>query len=440
MTDAVQATPQEDAESRMGVGLHKAAARAQEIAQETRVPEFLLGIVLLFDRHEVGRFPLEAPLLAFLIVVSLLIRPKVRVRGEFAIVASYLLMLAYVVGLSVGHGLPWMQRGLRWFMLFWFAMILAEGRFNWKSIVAGFSFSLVFLNIPFNFTALRSADYEGFLTGVVGDKNVAGLWYSIAGLTALSLFRSVFTRTSAALVFGAAVYFTGSRTSMSAFAVGIVWVLIRNRTDLWVRTAGIGGLVWMLTYVEGHYARIGVFADRTGTDWFRSMIDAATREKLATTPWYGSGLNTAWVDVYTDRSIWFHDSYAALRVEGGWPLFAFILILFIILGAGVFNSKTVSWDATCLEGAIAVVLVCAWKLGEVFFTVPSFLVLGAALREHLGGPLSATSAEVHRWSWQSAAVPLNAAGEVGSPQGDSISSISRGGVTHFPDASVSKGW
>lgn len=386
MTDAVQATPQEDAEPRMGVGLHKAAARAQEIAQETRVPEFLLGLLFIVDRVGVaGRFPVELILLVLVIGVGAFIRPRVAIRGGGLIVLTWVCVILYVVLLSVVNDHPWVQRGGRWILLFAFAMVLAEGRIHWKSIVAGVCFGLVFINTSATFLGIQGEGYVGFLTGFLGDKNVAGLYYATFGIAGVCLYRSRMARLGHVLVFGALLFLTGSRTSTSAYVVGLIWVLVRQRAGIAIRMALGVATFFALQLVESRYARVGVYSDRAGTDWFRAQIDMATTKKLAETPWYGSGLNTAWVDVYGDgsRIMLFHNSYSGMLVEGGYPLAICFLVLLVVVSGRLFARGTsVSSDAVALEAGVVVTLICAWKLGEVFFTVPCFFILGACLNAH----------------------------------------------------------
>ena len=243
------------------------------------------------------------------------------------------------------------------------------------------------MNIPANFTPLRSSGYEGYLVGFLGDKNVAGMVYAIIGIVVLGILRSSGSRAVAALLFGAALFATGSRTSMMAFAAGVVWIVMRNRLGLIFRLC-VALIGWIgIRYVEENFAEAGVFATRSGTDWFRDVIDVATIAKEQASPWYGSGLGTAWVMVLDDRRVFFHDSYAALRVEGGIPLLVAVVGLFVVVVWGVLDQRIkISDEQRVVEGAVIAILVCAWKLGEVFFAAPAFIVIGIALCERYGVP------------------------------------------------------
>ena len=90
------------------------------------------------------------------------------------------------------------------------------------------------------------------------------------------------------------------------------------------------------------------------------------------------------------RQALFHNSYALLRVEGGWPLVVAMLVLVVVVALGLFGiNKEVSDDQRAVEAGLAVVLVCAWKLGEVFFTLPCLFLVGAAIALRYGKPVAA---------------------------------------------------
>lgn len=354
-----------------------------------RIPDFLLGMLFLLGRYDTGLpMPLEIAFMAVAIAVSAFVRPTLRVRGLGFHILFWAAVLAWVIGVSVKQGQPWMQRSFRWGLLVMFCLCLAEGRILWRSFLAGYTFSLVVINIPANFTPLRSDKYEGFLTGLIGDKNVAGLTYAVVGVLFLALVRGIWTRIAVCVLFAVAVYATGSRTSMMAFVAGCLWVVVRNHMGRILRLVCAALGCWAIRYIGRKYSEIGDFSDRAGTDWFRSMIDTATHAKIAASPWFGSGLNTAWVNVYAGRRIWFHDSYAALRIEGGVPLLVAVVGLFLLVLWGLPDRRRrVADEVRICEGAVIAVLVCAWKLGEVFFSTPSFIVIGTTMAARYGVPV-----------------------------------------------------
>ena len=181
---------------------------------------------------------------------------------------------------------------------------------------------------------------------------------------------------------------TGSRTSMSGFLAGLVWFWARNRVVMPARVLLAAGLIAALAFAEENLARVGIFADRSGTDFFRARIGAATDLKVEQTPWYGRGLTEAWVQLGQLERFWFHDSYAALYVEGGLVLLSFVLIVWVVVAGGLFSTAKLTDEARAAEAALVVLLVCAWQLGEVFFTSCALITLGLALRARFSEPMT----------------------------------------------------
>ena len=374
-----------------GTGMGAKARSLADRVGSTRVPDFLLGCSFIFGRYHTGLpIPVDVILTAGTIFVCAFVRPTVKVRGFGFYLLMWVTALAWVIAVSIHEGEPWLQRSFRCLLLVLFSVCLAQGRLLWRSFIAGYAFALIFINTPANFTSLRGSGYEGFLLGFLGDKNVAGMVYATIGIMTLAILRTTTTRAIAFVVFSAALFATGSRTSMMGFAAGCVWVFIRDRLGLTLRLV-LAFLGWIgIRYVEEDLAEAGIFANRAGTDWFRGVIDVATVAKEHATPWYGRGLGTAWVAVVDDRRMWFHDSYAALRVEGGIPLLVAVVGLFVFVVWGLMDQRTkVSDEQRVVEGAAIAILVCAWKLGEVFFAVPAFSVIGIALCERYGSPIRA---------------------------------------------------
>lgn len=351
---------------------------------QIRVPEFLLGVLMPMGRsfHLGGSLTLEALLVAAVVMVVAFVRPSFSNRYVPFYALMWVFLLPYLVAVSIHAGQPWAQRSARLFGFVVLSIAIAEGRIRWRSVVAGLCFSTIVLNTASQFVGLGNAGYEGFLTGFLGDKNVTGMVYALCGVLVLAVVRRRWVQVVVVTVDVVLLYLTGSRTSLAALAAGLAWVLLRNRVGFLMRMVLTGIGVAVIRYVENNFAEVGVYADRQGTDWFRSMIDAATQVKVAASPWYGSGLNTAWVYVYGDRSIWFHDSYAALRVEGGYPLLIAFVGLMVLVVWGLFDQKPqLSMEERALSAAAVVLLVCAWKLGEVFFTIYTFTVIGARLAQ-----------------------------------------------------------
>lgn len=370
--------------------LAQARRSALGVASDTRLFEFFVGVGLTFSRFILGsNLPVEIPLVIVTVGVAAFRRPTTDIhRVRLPVTALMTAILIWLVAVSVHTGQPWTQRSFRILLLFVFALCLAQGRIHWKSIVAGGAAGLVFVNAPSYYLHLTSDNYPGFLTGWLGDKNVSGMFYAIFTVLGLCLFKRVWLKTTYFVVMFGLLWLTGSRTSIAGCLLALVWWYLRPRAHLWLRIVAASVGVWVLVTVENRYSQVGEFSDRTGTDWYRHQIELATTAKLAITPWFGAGLNTGWVQLSPTRQALFHNSYALLRVEGGWPLVVAMLMLVVVIAFGIFGiTKDVSAEQRAIEAGIVVILVCAWKLGEVFFTLPCLFLVGAAIGERYGEPV-----------------------------------------------------
>lgn len=347
---------------------------------------FLFGL-FIFDRVAVGPLPLGVGMMVFIALVAIFRRPKLRLPHFGLFVAFYLSLVGFAVAVSQASGLDWHQRALRWVLLLLIIWALVGGRFDAYSALIGIITALA-INVAAYYLGLTSDNYPPFLTGFLGDKNVAGLWYAIFGALGLALWRTGFRRLLWIVAVMALLLLTGSRTSMSGFSVACAWWFLRNKLILPLRWLFIGGAIALLGFAEENLARIGMFSDRGNTDWYRDQVEAAVSLKVAQTPWTGLGLSEAWTWVSAERREWFHDSYAALYVEGGVVLLVGMIIIYAVIAGGALDAKVVSRKTLAAEAAIFALMVCAWKLGEVFFTTGGFLILSFALRARYSQPIA----------------------------------------------------
>lgn len=377
-------------------GVITAARRdVNRLVATTRVPEFLVGLIFPFWREiVVPGMPNEIVIIAVILAICSFVRPRRQLKAMGWLLLVFAVMMVHVIAVSIIFGQPWVQRSFRIVLLFGLALVIAEGRLHWKSMIAGMVVGMVVINAPAFYLGLTPNRYPPFLTGIVGDKNVAGMYYAVLAMIGLCLYRSWVAKLVHCLVLFWLTWLTGSRTSIMAVVVGAGWYLMRTRVGLTGRLAYVGLAIWVMQTIEEQYARVGVFEDRQGTDWLRSQIDAATDVVAQNTSWYGRGLNTAWVSIQNFPKMAFHNSYLALWVEGGVVMVAAMTILVAFLGLGlVSRQRVITPDQLAAEAAIAALLVCAWKLGEVFFTAPCFILLGIAWYERLGMP---QEEDIHR--------------------------------------------
>ena len=332
-----------------------------------------------------GSLTVSIAMCAAIIFVGSFRRPQLDISSGGLMLLAAIVLFGYLVLVSVQQGTPWGQRIFRFSLILGMAAVIAQRRIDIRSLILGIVIGSI-VNVPAFYAGLTPNDYPPYLTGWYGDKNVAGMYYAALGILGLFVFSRRWAGGWLALssVF---LFLTGSRTSMSAFVLAVLWLALRNRVSVVMRLILTGVGVWLLVYIENTFARIGVFADRVDTDWFRGQIEQAMADKVAATPWYGGGLNEGYVILGGVRRAWFHDAYLQAFVEGGYVFLGATLIAFAIVGLGLFSSRPkVGRELLVAEAAVVVVLVCAWKIGEGFMTTIAFIVLGVVIGERLGRP------------------------------------------------------
>ena len=313
-----------------------------------------------------------------LVAISVFRRPKYNSTPTLLFGLSAVALVTFLVLVTFFNDGDFIRRSVRIMGLAGLAIFIADGRIDVRSLAFGAGLGLV-ANIPLFYAGLAPADYGSFLTGYLDDKNLAGLYYAVFPLILAGLATTNAARWWIFGVGAIAVLLTGSRTSLAALAIGIVWFVAARRMPLAVRALFGVGLYFVFDFAENNLAHMGAFADRDGTDALRQRIDAASLEKLSHAPWYGEGLGTAFVEQH-HYTWFFHNSYWGLQMEGGWPFLIAILGMYLLVAflprpaSGVRSHARVA-----LEAAAIALLLCAFRLGEVFITIPSFLILGAAL-------------------------------------------------------------
>ena len=356
--------------------------------RDVRLYEFLLGLTVPFWRFPIAGIPGEVIMMAVVIGFGIFTRARVGSSTSAWLGVLFMGMLASAIVVSLLNDEPWVQRSVRLALLVLFALTVAGGRIDWRSLLVGAAFGLAFNAAAF-YLRLAPDDYPPYLTGWLLDKNVAGLYYAVFGLLVLSLVRRWWTRSILVAAFFGLLWLTGSRTSLAGFVAALIWWSLRNRLNLFWRLVAFLSGIQLLNWFETQFSQVGAFADREGTDLLRNTIHAAEAVKVEATPWFGQGLNTAWVNIRNHPHMWFHDSYAALIVEGGYPMLLIVLFLVGITGLGLLSGRRkVSVGLRAAEGALIVVLVAAWQLGEVFFTSVAFLAIGIAWQERFGTPVA----------------------------------------------------
>ncbi|NHA67525.1 O-antigen ligase family protein [Phycicoccus flavus] len=357
-------------------------------AEPTRLVDLLLGALVLLAWIP-PRMPsgVSVGLIAgaALVVLGLSRRPAFTLSGPQSrlgwLVPAMSLVLVYAVAVSIAspdtslNG--WPRRLSRLLLVLLLFVVLAQGRIHYPSLVRGMGLGLVANAVLFE-VGLAPRPYGDYLSGFLLDKNVAGLVCAVVGLLLAGLAR---TPPRAALVLGVTVvllWLTGSRTSLAALGCGIAWLWLRPRLGVLGRIVLVAALAFVVEFVEANYARIGVFAGRFGSDQLRERIDDASYEKVRETPWTGSGLGEAYVRVDGD-TFFFHNSYWAAFVEGGWVLVVAYAAVTLLVGVGLLRAGRTTRPWAAAEAANLAVLVCALRLGEVFGTTVAMTALAAGV-------------------------------------------------------------
>lgn len=349
-----------------------------------RIPELLLGALLAMEAFGVPLGPVALPLneagMLLLLALALCRRSRrdVSALGLTAVLAAAVLLFLAIV--SVSQGIPdleWLRRWVRMAALVGLVGCIAGGRLSPRSLAVGLGAAMA-LNVPLFYAGLVPAPYGSFLTGVLADKNVAGLYYAAMPVLALALVRTRRWKLILLVAAAVCVVLTGSRTSMAGFACAVLWLWLTPRMGAGLRLVLLAVLAWAVAFAEENLARIAFFADRTGTDWLRSNIQAETAVRVAETPWYGRGLTTAYVD-FGGATWHYHNSYAGLYTEGGVVLLLAVLGAYAFFGLRLFSARLRTPSRVAVEAAAVVVFVSATQLGEVFITIPSMLVVAAGV-------------------------------------------------------------
>lgn len=325
-----------------------------------------------------GSFPAAQTAVIGLLLISLFRRPPRSLRAVAWYPFLCLGLLGFAVAISAVNGLDLERRAGNIGLLMLMAAFLASGRIDVASAIKGIGVALT-LNAALFAAGVAPDAYQGALTGYLQDKNVAGLYYGVAALLLAATLQRRWLRSAVLAAAGLAVVATDSRTSMAAYACGILWLVVTPRLGLAFRALTGVGIAALFVWAEANLSTAGVYGvERAGSDALRERILQASFDRVALAPWSGGGLGTATADV--DGIAWFfHNSYLALLAEGGVVLLVGVLAIYAVAGFGLLPRRPETFARHAVGAATVVVLLCATQLGEVFFAPMSFVVVGAGL-------------------------------------------------------------
>ena len=359
--------------------------------EPTRLLDFALGVVVLVASLVPGApasLPIGLVAVAGLVALSVTRRPTRSLAGGlgwFPGLAAVLILYVVVISL-IGPDesrFGWPQRAMRLALVVTAMVFIVSGRVHYPSLVRGMAAGLL-ANAVLFFAGVAPAPYGTLLSGYLLDKNQAGLAYTVTGLLLLGVTTSRRHQVAVVVVTSALVWTTGSRTSLAALASALVWFALRPKLGVVARAGLAAALAVAIPFVQENYSQLGRFADRVGTDWFRERIDEASRLKLDQAPWYGQGLGEAWISLSDGATYFFHNSYWAVLVEGGWVYLVAVLVAHVWYGMRPLRSAPPPTRlALSGEAANLAVLICALRLGEVFGATTALVALAAGLIGYL---------------------------------------------------------
>lgn len=342
----------------------------------------ILGALLVVESVVPG-IPIAVPVsesVVGLLLVGAMLRSG-RLRSAALPVVVVLLGVSYLwlLGVSIAADVDWTRRMVRLGMLFLFAVMVATGRLPLRPLVLGMWGGLL-INAVLFFAGIAPDYYEGNLSGYLLDKNVAGFVYAVVPLLVLPFLSRNWLKAATMLLGLALVFQTGSRTGLAAMILALAWVALGGRGSKLTRAGVLTAFYFVFIWAEENLASLEVFGDRSGTDWFRGRIDESSWAKVqAALPW-GDGAGEAFVLLPPEEApFFFHNSYWALLVEGGIPLLVLVVAAFAVGGFGIGGGMRATPAVGAGQAAVIVIFLVSFRLGEVFFTVPSMLVLGAAM-------------------------------------------------------------
>lgn len=371
------------------VGQHarELGQRAKVEASQVRIPEFLLFASLIYGQPVPGVGLPFNQLMVFVIVAYALTRKVLFSTGNWSrLFILFGAILSYIALVSVfsdpsEYAADWTRRWLRLAVTTLLIYVIAVGQIHLRSAILGYSAALL-VNAGLFFAGIAPDAYGGYLTGYLADKNYAGLVHTLFSLLIMTAYTKRWQQVTVFLISCGLLWTTGSRTSLGALAFAYLWILVAPRLIPVVKVALLGVFWWLLGLLTEDYSQAEVFGDRVGSDELRERIDTMSWAKVQDTGFFGQGLGEAYVyDVADDRTWFFHNSYWSAFVEGGW-IWAVALVAITLFVAVRPLSKNRGWNKyqVIAQGLGIALLVCALRLGEVFYTLPWAIAMGYVLR------------------------------------------------------------
>lgn len=347
------------------------------------IPVFLLGLLLPVRGIEflvpAMSLPINTLACVGLVAVAVWV-PSRWPAASPAVLLSATALVGWLVARTVlEQGLGELRRTVNILTLFLVAGVIASGRVHVRSLTRGIGIGLV-AGLIISVALLPRSSYVGRLTGVLGDPNAAGYVLATLGFAAAQSLTTRRTRLSLWAVVAVGIALTVSRTSMFALAVATLWVWLAPRIRRLGSLVLLGGTTALYLWLNGLAEARNWFTARDGSDTLREELAAVERRMVDQAGWWGDGLGTAVTEI-RGTTLFFHNSYRAVQVEGG--LIALGLLL-LLLGAlfWMFHQLPPQDRPVWAEGAIIAALICSLNIGFSLTSPPLAVAIGLYLAYH----------------------------------------------------------
>lgn len=333
--------------------------------------------LLPMEALTIAGFPVSE-LVAVLLVLRGLFRTRlVRIGNGWIVLLLAIGAWCLTSSLLAGSVLDFRRLGhiTIWAMLIF---VIASGRVKYVAMVHGLGLGVAAAALSGLLGFRLLGGYEGRLTGLFGEPNVAGLVLIAYGVLAVTIVEKPKWTFVLILLVVAALALTLSRTSWLALFIGVIWFAVGSRLTPALGipiTTGCYGLA--ATTAEG-YQNWGPFATRAGSDLLRELIIDQEMILITRSPLTGHGAGTARV-LIEESTFFFHNSFLAMQAEFG----IVGLVLVVSLVSATFLKLLVlpvAHRSRVLEMGIIGIVLCALHLGEVLLSLEVAVIIGASLR------------------------------------------------------------
>ena len=321
-----------------------------------------------------AHLPVNSLAATALVVTAMWLRPRWRVSWPLLTVSATALAAWLVVNTVVVHEIYEIRRAGNIVVVVALAAVIGSGRLHLSSVTTGAIAGFVLATV----TAIGTipiSSYKGRLTGVLGDPNAAGFVLTALGFAlAQSLPNSRFRAALWGFV-AVAVLLTQSRTSIFALVVATAWVLFARHLNRVFGALALAGSYllyrWLLPIADGWQ----IFQEREGSDELREKLAQVEQQMVDTAGWFGNGLGSGVAEVKRGVTMYFHNSYRTMLIEGGW--IALILLVMVIVALYLmFHRVPQASRPVWAEAGIIAGLICAFNIGFALTHIAMGLTVG----------------------------------------------------------------